>query len=191
MSSAERIKWEEAHRGKPAGGELEPFVIEMMPLLPRGGLVLDVAAGRDRHAIALAGAGMRVVAADFSEASSRTLADYARANHLVLWPLLADFDNFALRDRSLDAIVNINFLDRALFPTLARALKPGGVLLAETFLIDQAQIGHPTNPRFLLRHHELRELVGDLELMRYREGLVVYPDGTRAWRAGVLARRNC
>lgn len=190
MSVAERAKWEEAHRGKPAGGEPEPFVIEMMPLLPHGGLVLDVAAGRGRHAIALARAGLRVIAADFSEASTRTLAEYAHANRLELWPLRADFDNFALRDRSLDAIVNVNFLDRALFPKFERALKPGGVLLAETFLVDQPQFGHPTDPRFLLSHHELRELIEDLELLRYREGIVIYPDGKRAWRAGAVARRK-
>lgn len=190
MTSAERIKWEEAHRGKPAGGEPEPFVAEMMTLLPRGGLVLDVAAGRGRNAIALARAGMLVVAADFSAVAMRALVELARAERLEIWPLLADFDKFALRDRSLDAIIDVNFLDRSLFPEFARALKPGGILLAETFLVDQADIGHPTDPRFLLKHYELRDLIGDLELIRYREGLVAYPDGSRAWRAGAVARRK-
>jgi tellurite methyltransferase len=187
---AERIKWEEAHRGKAAGGDPEPFLIEMLPLLPRGGLILDVAAGRGRNASALARAGMRVIAADFSNTGMRTISDFADAQHLPIWPLIADFDTFAFRDRSFDAIVNINFLDRALFPKYAQALKPGGILLAETFLVDQAEIGHPKDPRFLLKHYELRELLGDLESMRYREGLVVYPDGSRAWRAGAVARRK-
>lgn len=190
MTSADRIKWEEAHRGKGAGGAPEPFLIEMLPLLQRGGLVLDVAAGRGRNAIALARAGMRVVAADFSAGAMDALSEFGRAQHLPIWPVIADLDNFACRDRSFDAIVNTNFLDRALFPKFARALNPGGILLAETFLIDQAEIGHPRDPRFLLKHHELRELLGDLELMRYREGLVVYPDGSCAWRAGAVARRK-
>ncbi|HLI79208.1 MAG TPA: class I SAM-dependent methyltransferase [Candidatus Binataceae bacterium] len=190
MTSSERIKWEAAHRGKPAGGEPEPFVAEMMPLLTRGGLVLDVAAGRGRNAIALARAGMHVVAADFSAVAMRALAQHARAEQLAIWPLLADFDRFALRDRSFDAIIDVNFLDRALFSEFARTLKPGGILLAETFLIDQAQIGHPKDPRFLLKHYELRDLMGDLDLIRYREGLVAYPDGSRAWRAGAVARRK-
>jgi SAM-dependent methyltransferase len=189
VTSAERAKWDEKHRAKSAG-EPEPFVVEMLPLLPRGGLALDVAAGRGRNALALAHAGMRVVAADFSEVGMRAVADLARANHLAIFPLLADFDRFAFRDRSLDAIVDVNFLDRALFPDLLRALKPGGILLAETFLIDQAEIGHPKDPRFLLKHHELRELIAGLEMLRYREGLVVYPDGSRAWRAGAVARRK-
>lgn len=189
MSSAERAKWDETHRGKSAG-EPEPFVVEMIPLLARGGLVLDVAAGRGRNALALARAGMRVVAADFSEVAMHSLAELARAEHLSMWPVVADFDRFAFRDQSFDAIVNVNFLDRALFAHLVRALRPGGILLAETFLIDQAEIGHPKSPSFLLKHYELRELIAGLEVLRYREGLVAYPDGSRAWRAGAVARRK-
>jgi len=189
VTSSERAKWDEKHRGQGAG-DAEPFVVEMLAQLPRDGLALDVAASRGRNSVALARAGMRVVAADFSEVAMRSLAGLARAEHLSIWPVVADFDRFAFRDQSLDAIVNVHFLDRALFPFFARALKPGGILLVETFLIDQAESGHPKDPRFLLKHYELRELIGGLELLRYREGLVVYPDGSRAWRAGAVARRE-
>jgi SAM-dependent methyltransferase len=188
MSPADRDKWDDTHRAKPPG-DAEPFVIEMLPMLARGGLVLDVAAGRGRNSIALAKAGMRVVAADYSEAAMQILADAAREQHLPIWPVIADFDKFAFRENSFDAIVNVNFLDRALFPHFARALKIGGLLLAETFLIDQAEIGHPKDPRFLLKHHELRGLMTGLDLLRYREGLVSYPDGSRAWRASAVAKR--
>jgi tellurite methyltransferase len=187
MNSSQRVPWDEAHRGKPPG-EPEPFVIETLPMLARGG-VLDVAAGRGRDSIALAKAGMRVIAADYSETAMRILLDVAREQHLSMWPVIADFDRFAFRDNSFDAIVNVNFLDRALFPHFARALKIGGLLLAETFLIDQAEIGHPKDPSFLLKHDELREMMTGLELLRYREGLVSYPDGSRAWRASAIARR--
>jgi len=188
--SPERTRWNEKHRGKSTPGDPEPFVLEMLPLLAHGGLVLDVAAGRGRNSVALARADMRVLAPDYSEVALSALAGFARAEQLAIWPILADFDTFALRDRSFDAIVDVNFLDRALFRHFARALKPGGILLAETFLIDQAASGHPRDPRFMLKHYELRELMAGLELLRYREGLVVYPDGSQAWRAGAVARRN-
>jgi hypothetical protein len=55
---------------------------------------------------------------------------------------------------------------------------------------DEAGHGHLRNPRFTLGHYELRALLSDLELIRYREGLVVYPDGKRAWRGTALARRR-
>ncbi len=162
----------------------------MLPLLPSGGLVLDVAAGRGRNALALARAGMRVVAVDFSQVAARIMADAARAQSLPIWAAVADLQSFALRDASFDAIVNVNFLDRALLRSFARALKAGGVLLVETFLADQAEVGHPKDPRFLLGHYELRELVAGLELLRYREGLSVDAGGSRAWRAGAVARRK-
>jgi len=189
VTSTERASWDQKHRGKRPG-EPEPFVIEMMPKMPREGLALDVAAGRGRNSIALARNGMRVVAADFSFEAMRILNDVARENRLPIWPVVVDLDKFAFRDQSFDAIVNVNFLDRALFPQFVRALKPGGILLAETFLIDQAQIGHPKDPRFLLLHGELRTLVAPLSVLRYREGLVSYADGSKAWRAGAIARRN-
>ncbi|HKN13626.1 MAG TPA: hypothetical protein VJX68_10585 [Candidatus Binatus sp.] len=86
--------------------------------------------------------------------------------------------------------MNINFLDRALFPKFERALRPGGVLLVDTFLIDQAAIGHPRDPRFLLARGELRALADGFEIEEYREGLVTNSNGARAFRASMLARRR-
>jgi tellurite methyltransferase len=99
-------------------------------------------------------------------------------------------DSFHLNDESFDAIVNINFLDRALFPKFERALRPGGVLIADTFLIDQAASGHPRDPRFMLAHGELRTLASGLDIEEYREGPVTYPNGERAFRASMVARRR-
>jgi len=188
MSTAGHAEWDERHRGK-AAGDAEPFLAEMLARIPRG-VSLDVAAGRGRNALALARAGMRVVAVDYSAEAMRLLASYAQAERLAIWPAVANLDNFHLKDESLDAIVNINFLDRALFPKFERALRPGGVLIAETFLIDQAAIGHPRDPRFLLAHGELRALASDLEVEEYREGPVTYPNGERAYRASMVARRR-
>lgn len=188
MSEPQRAEWDERHRGKHAG-DAEPFLTAMLERIPRG-VVLDVAAGRGRNALALAHSGTRVVAVDYSAEAMRLLAATARDARLAIWPMVSNLDSFHLKDESFDAIVNINFLDRALFPKLERALRPGGVLLADTFLIDQAALGHPRDPRFLLGHGELRALAGGLEVEEYREGPVVYPNGERAFRASMLARRR-
>ncbi len=180
--------WNDRHRDQPLGAP-EPFLAEMLPRIPHG-IALDVAAGRGRNALAMARAGIGVVAVDFSIEAMRSLAAAARAERLPLWSVVANLDNFYLRVESLDAIVNVNFLDRALFPNFVRALRPGGILIADTFLIDQAEIGHPRDPRFLLGHGELPTLVAGLEVEEYREGLVTYPNGTRAYRASIAARRR-
>ncbi len=189
MSEDRRSTWNARHRDTSRGTP-EPFVMEHLGLIPRGGIVLDVAAGRGRNAIPIAEAGFRVVAADYSETGVRAIADAARKKRLPVHPVIADFDNFAFRAGAFDGIINVNFLDRALFADFERALKPGGTLIVDTFLIDQMDIGHPKEPHFLLQHYELRELAARLELLRYREGLVVYPDRSRAWRAGAVARRR-
>ena len=188
MSEPRRAEWDERHRGKPAG-DAEPFLVEMLARMPRG-VVLDVAAGRGRNALALARVGMRVVAVDYSSEAMRLLAATAREARLAIWPIVANLDSFHLKDESFDAIVNINFLDRALFPNFVRALRPHGVLITDTFLVDQAAIGHPRDPRFLLAHGELRALAESLDIEEYREGPVTYPNGERAFRASILARRR-
>lgn len=184
-----RASWEERHRGAEAA-EPEPFLIEMLPLLPRG-LALDVAAGTGRNSIALARASLTVVAADFSANAMHTLHQFARSNGLPIVPVIADLEyGFPFRPRSFDVVVNISFLDRALVPQLKKTLRSGGVLLFDTFLIDQAALGHPRDPRFLLQHNELREMLGDMDLLRYREGIVTYGEKQSAWRAVALARRR-
>ena len=188
MSEAGHAEWDNCHRGKPAG-DAEPFLVAMLARIPRG-VVLDVAAGRGRNSLPLARAGLRVVAVDFSVEAMRLLAATTRSERLAIWPMVANLDNFHLKDESLNAIVNINFLDRALFPKFERALRPGGILIADTFLVDQAALGHPRDPRFLLAHGELRALAGRLEIEEYREGLVTYPNGERAYRASIVARQR-
>jgi tellurite methyltransferase len=182
--------WEERHRAKSHPGNVEPSVMEMLPLFPRG-LALDIAAGTGRHSLCLARAGIRVIAADFSAPAVQALAAAARQESLPVTPVLADLEeSFPFRTQSFDLIINVTYLDRALVPLLRNALRPGGMLLFDTFLIDQAATGHPSNPAFLLEHYELREMLVGMELMRYREGIVAYADGTSAWRAMALARRG-
>ena len=192
MNLERRTTWEERHRGSTPG-DPEPSVIELLPLLPRG-TALDIAAGTGRNAIALARAGWRVVAADFSAPGMRTLANLAAHQELAISAMLVDLEaSFPFRPNSFDVILNVSYLDRDLVPMLKTALRPGGALLFDTYLNDEADEaghGHLRNTRFTLGHYELRALLSDLELIRYREGLVVYPNGKRAWRGTALARRR-
>ena len=187
MSADGRAGWEERHRGREAGGTPEPFVLEMLPLVPRQGIALDVAAGRGRHSIAMAQHGLTVVAIDYSQEAMRALGKFVHERRLAIWPVVADLDNFPVHSESLDLIVNVNYLDRGLFPEFKRALKPGGMLMVDTFLIDQLAVGHPSNPKFMFEHHELEKLLSDYEIRHLGEGLRNYPDGSIAWRASALA----
>ena len=187
MSDDRRAGWEERHRGRDAGGTPEPWLREILPLLPRTGVALDIAAGRGRHSIALAEHGLSVVAIDYSQQAMGALAKVVHERGLAIWPVVADLDNFSISSESLDLIVNVNYLDRRLFPEFRRVLRQGGILMVDTFLIDQLALGHPSNPDFMFRHHELETLLAGFEIRRYDEGLRNYSDGSHAWRASALA----
>jgi len=189
MNRQERAKWDERHRDS-APGTPEPSIIELLPLMPTG-LTLDVAAGSGRHALPLAKAGHHVIAADFSAIAMQQLASTARKGAQPIAPLILDFEAaLPFRPASFDCVVNINFLDRPLVPRLKALLRVGGMLLFDTFLIDQATLGHPRDPRFLLQHNELRAMLSEMELLSYHEGLVHYSSEKSAWRATALARRK-
>jgi hypothetical protein len=101
-----------------------------------------------------------------------------------------DLDAPGIRARSVDAVVVVNFLDRRLFAAVAGWLRPGGVLLWDTFLLEQRDIGHPRNPDFLLRRGELAERVaGAFDVLVTREGLVEEPTGP-SFRAAIVATRR-
>jgi rhodanese-related sulfurtransferase len=137
--------------------------------------VLDVACGRGRHALLLAGAGFDVTALDRDPES---LAHVARMADRLQWPVRTislDLETFpapSIEPAGFDVILVFRYLFRPLFPSLARALAPGGRLVYETFLKAQAAVGHPKSARFLLEPGELVGLLRSegLEVVASREG---------------------
>ena len=82
-----------------------------------------------------------------------------------------------LGHEAYDAILVFFYLHRPLFPSLIEALKPGGVLLYETFTVDNhVQRQHPKRREFCLTHSELLRLTSGLRILHYDEGL---HEGTR------------
>jgi rhodanese-related sulfurtransferase len=148
------------------------WLIENLDLLPRGGRTLDLACGAGRHALLLAAAGFQVRAVDRDNEKIDALRATATRLGLAIRAEVIDLEaaDVDLGRESADLIVGIRYLHRPLFPALVRALAPGGRLLYETFTVDQASRGRPTNPAFLLRKGELRRLVAPLKVLRFREG---------------------
>jgi len=159
---------------------------------------LDVACGSGRHALLLAAAGLDVLAIDRDAATIEGLQAAAKRLGLVLRTDIRDLEapdgdgsgggsiattGGPFAPAAFDLIVVVHYLHRPLFPALVRALAPGGLLLYETFTVDQAALGHPKNPAFLLKPGELPRLVAPLHVVRQREGEF---DGRRV--ASVAAR---
>ena len=142
-------------------------------LLPRSGTALDVACGRGRHALWLAHRGLDVRAIDRNADVIAALDAEAKHRGLRLRAEVVDLEEGHpnLGRDVADVIVVVHYLHRPLFPSLIRALGPGGLLVYETFTQAQAKRGKPTNPAFLLAPGELVELVAPLDVIASREGV--------------------
>ena len=184
----DRRRWEARYaEARPDTGTPSAFLARHAHLIH--GRVLDVAAGTGRNALFLARRGAVVDAFDISLNGLRTLQAAARRERLPVRPVQADLEDYPLPADLYDAAINIRYLQRSLFGTLQRCVKPGGVILFETFLIDHHVVRHVTNPEFLLQHGELRRAFADCDVLVYEEGQLDTEDAP-AHLARLVARRR-
>jgi SAM-dependent methyltransferase len=185
----ERPQWESRYRERSDDAVRPPsqFLVEQCALLPPG-RALDVASGDGRHALYLAGRGWAVDAIDFAYPGLARLLAVARRDGLSVSVLQADLETFPLPVAHYDLIVNTRYLQRSLFVALRTAVRPRGLIVFETFLREQAQLGHPKNPAFLLDPGELADRFRDFEILAYREGRCETESGP-AFLAQMLVRR--
>lgn len=157
-----------------------PWVARFAPLVAPVGTVLDLAAGGGRHGRHFLARGCRAVFVDRDVAALADLADNADA--LVIEADLEDgADPFAaggpLADLAVEAAVVTNYLHRPLFDGLIGALKPGGVLIYETFARGNEAYARPRNPDHLLRSGELLNVAaGRMQVVAYEHGRVETAD---------------
>lgn len=162
-----------------------PFVTEHLAAA-RPGVALDVACGRGRHALALARAGWRVEAIDRSFEACRELQQRAMLERLPIEVVCADLTRLRLPRRRYTVVVDTLYLDRSIVPALVGSLVTGGLLLFETFVVEQLATGHPRDPAFVLQPNELLHLVGSLRVRAFREG-PIDRDGRTVHLASVAA----
>jgi tellurite methyltransferase len=160
-----------------------PFLVANIALLPAGP-VLDVAMGAGRNALYLSSKGFAVTGVDNDSEALRRAGENARARGLTVDIRPGDLESgYVIPAEAYRTIICFNYLHRPLFPALRAALRPGGVIVYETYTVDQARFGPPRNPDHLLRYNELLEVFRDYRCLRYHEGIY---DGRRAV-AGIIA----
>ena len=158
----------------PHENSFEPsqFLVDNIKLLPVG-RVLDVAMGNGRNAIYLAKAGFEVEGVDSSpEAVSNAMESSQKAGVSVKAEIADLEDSYIINKNTYDVIICFNYLQRSLIPQIKEGLRTGGIIVYETFIVDQAQFGHPRNPEYLLKHNELLDSFREFRCLRYREGII-------------------
>jgi len=154
------------------GFEPAQFLVDNVELLPKG-RVLDVAMGAGHNAIYLAKMGFEVEGVDLSPEAVGSALERARNSGVNLRAQVADLENnFHIEKGAYEVIICFNYLQRSLIPQIKDGLRKGGMVVYETFIVDQARFGKPKNPDYLLRHNELLDMFRDFRCLRYREGVV-------------------
>jgi SAM-dependent methyltransferase len=162
---------------KVAHGGLAPsdWVQRWSRLVPAGGSVLDVACGHGRHVRWFEALGHPVTGVDRAEDALAGLSGLAETVLADIenspWPLLQ-----AGQLRQFDAVVVTNYLWRPLLQTLADSVKPGGLLIYETFATGNATVGRPSNPDFLLQPGELLARFAAWRVVGFEDGFLSQPE---------------
>ena len=196
VGPARRVLWRAA-----------PWLLECQRFLPARGRALDVATGSGRNATALALAGLDVCGFDLLpdalvRATRLARAAFEARHAAVPGVRLGDASGgtgqvaflaadagggLPFRADVFDAILVFRYLERALPARLVPLLAPGGVLVWETFTVEQVRFGRPTRADFLLAPGELAGLVAAAGLVPLAGREAVHEAGPAL--ASVAARR--
>ncbi|MFK7977444.1 MAG: hypothetical protein AB8C02_15010 [Halioglobus sp.] len=170
------------------------------------GPVIDLACGNGRNGLALLAMGIDVVFADRKveclEAIQQTLEETRRPGprstplaqrngEPAYWSV--DFEvpgSAPLEGHLWGGAIVFRYLHRPLFTPLKNAIAPGGLVVYQTFTVDQAQYGRPKNPDFLLQHGELEDVFSEWDVLFSEEGVEPTADGSgKRALASIVARK--
>jgi tellurite methyltransferase len=158
----------ESGRCAPTGQSA--LLVRFSGFLPHSGLGLDLACGYGRNTLYLARQGLAAIGIDRSMAALISgREDAARANLKASF-VQADLTRLALPTNAFSVVICFKYRDRNLYPSIRAALRPGGVLVYETYTLEHLKFGHkPLDPAHLLERNELPQAFGDWEIIFYRE----------------------
>ena len=155
---------------RPADADIpaSPWVSRFAHLVPRGGAVLDVAAGHGRHSDFFLERGHAVTAVDIDATGLTWLEERPGFNSLQHD---LEGDGWPFEPGAFAGIVVANYLHRPHFQNIIKSLASGGVVLMETFGQGNEALGRPRNSDFLLQPGELLEVFSDkLQIVAYECG---------------------
>ena len=152
----------------------EEWVKKHIHLIPEKSTVADIACGKGRHTRLLLRRGFFVVAFDKDVSGLR---DIPPTPNLRVVEVDLEADNECLKHpKEFSAIIVVNYLHRPLFDNLIHALKPGGILIYQTFMVGNERYGRPHNTDYLLKENELStRLEAEFRIIEFDQGYIEYP----------------
>lgn len=174
----EQNAWNERYKSHSHTSlDADPFFLDgyknfVSPLFPGKGSALDVAGGVGRHSLLLARDGWQVTLMDISDIGIKQAAENAEQAGVKLKLITQDLARSREISGHFDLILVFFFLERALFPQLLRAMKPGGLIFYKTYTQQSAKSAgrRPTHPMYLLKENELLTTFSQLlQVLYYSE----------------------
>lgn len=171
-SEQDRLFWNKRYDTETyiLGKEPVEFLKEHINILPRG-KALDIAMGEGRNAVFFAKNGFEVDGCDVSDIAVKKTLKLAKENNVGVNAFVADLEIYKLPKDAYDVVACFYYLQRSLIPQIKEALKPGGMVIYETYTIENWERGFegPKNKDYLLKTNELLDLFKDLTIIYYRE----------------------
>jgi tellurite methyltransferase len=164
------------------GTEPIPFLKDNISLLPKK-KALDLAMGEGRNGVYLATQGFDVLGLDISPIGLKKAQRLAKHLSTKIQTRVVDLENYQLEKDSYDLIICTYYMQRDLFNQIKGSLKPGGMVLIETFNTDYLKYSR-FQKKYLLKHNELLEIFKDFKIIRYQ----TYDDGKEAF-SSIIAQK--
>lgn len=160
----DKTRWNAKHQNVPMPNNPSDIVIKYVKP-SNGKRALDIACGTGRNTHYLAKIGYEIDAVDISDYALSQISPTNKIHTIE-----SDLTNYSIRPNTYDLMININYLERKLFPSMLEGLTDEGVLIFETFITaHEAGYHNPSNPEFLLRSNELPTEFSALKILFYEE----------------------
>lgn len=190
MPNPEADHWNEKYERESElwlGMEPRRLLVSFIGQIPKKGLALDAACGVGINAVYLAKHGLKVFGIDISEYALRLGRGKIKDLGYPVEFAVADLSLPWLPDDFFNVITNFHFLERAAIPVYRQALKPGGVILFDTFTARSKTVD---SPGYYLEPGELKLLFEGFEIIHYAES-VLEPSRSHGERgaAQIIARK--
>ena len=157
-------RWERKYKQKEHGNDLspDPLLIEHSHLFSKSQTVVDLACGTGRNTIHLAKLGCFAVALDVSSLALQNCLKQAAGAKVEIHPVIADLNSYRFSAETVDAMICFNYLNRKLASNIHHALKPGGLLMMQTFNENFLLVNPKFNPNYVLAPGELSKMFPSL-----------------------------
>ena len=180
----DKQRWNIRHVEKPIRVNVEP-ILEKYMQNANVGYALDIACGIGRNTHFMVDKGFEVDAVDLSDYALSQVRELS-----VIHKIETDLDTYNLEINKYDLIVNINYLNRRLFSQIKKALKSGGILIFETFIVAHGNFDNPENPEYLLRVNELLHAFIGFDIIYYEEIDDINLRGEKTRVASLVAKKR-